>query len=98
MGKRFQKRVESFTCMQCGAEVEGNGYTNHCPHCLWSRHVDINPGDREAQCGGAMEPVKAILDHGELVIEHRCIKCGFVRRNKSAPEDNKELLYPLLNG
>ncbi|MBR6751902.1 MAG: RNHCP domain-containing protein, partial [Alphaproteobacteria bacterium] len=44
--KQFVKRVENFTCAHCGAEVFGNGYTNHCPKCLWSRHVDNNPGDR----------------------------------------------------
>ena len=53
-GARFTRVVEDFTCGQCGAAVTGDGYTNHCPLCLWSRHVDINPGDRAAECGGLM--------------------------------------------
>ena len=55
--KRFNRRIEDFTCEHCGTEVHGNGYTNHCPNCLWSKHVDINPGDRAADCGGLMEPI-----------------------------------------
>ncbi|HLL91284.1 MAG TPA: RNHCP domain-containing protein, partial [Tepidisphaeraceae bacterium] len=54
---RFTRQVEDFTCGHCGRSVRGNGYTNHCPGCLWSRHVDVNPGDRAAACGGLMEPV-----------------------------------------
>ena len=42
----FTRKVEDFTCEHCGREVHGNGYTNHCPHCLHSKHVDVNPGDR----------------------------------------------------
>ena len=97
MGRKFQRRIETFTCLHCGSEVHGNGYTNHCPNCLFSRHVDIFPGDRAETCGGLMQPVRATLLHGELIIEHRCIKCGYTRKNKSAEDDNKEILYPLLN-
>ena len=55
--KGFTKTVEDFNCAHCGAVVHGNGYTNHCPHCLYSRHVDNNPGDRLATCGGMMRPI-----------------------------------------
>lgn len=52
---------ESFTCRVCGRLVVPNGagsdHRNHCPYCLTSMHLDIEPGDREADCGGAMEPV-----------------------------------------
>ena len=46
--KRFTKNDNGFICAHCGKEVEPLGYTsrNHCPFCLWSLHVDINPGDR----------------------------------------------------
>ena len=54
--KKFQKRVEDFCCENCGTEVTGNGYTNHCPKCLYSKHVDINPGDRLNSCGSMMKP------------------------------------------
>ncbi|OGZ46141.1 MAG: hypothetical protein A3C84_05105 [Candidatus Ryanbacteria bacterium RIFCSPHIGHO2_02_FULL_48_12] len=90
--KKFQRKKEDFICKHCGFFVSGNGYTNHCPQCLWSRHVDINPGDRAAMCEGMMEPVRVELDHGEFVLVHRCRSCGFMRRNKVAPEDDLETL------
>ena len=80
--KRFTRRKEDFTCENCGEFVIGDGYTNHCPKCLWSKHVDINPGDRRESCGGLMEPVDMELKHGWPVVTQRCVKCGFERRNK----------------
>lgn len=38
--KNFTRVIEDFICENCGTEVKGNGYTNHCPKCLWSKHVD----------------------------------------------------------
>ena len=54
--RSFQRRIENFVCEHCGEKVIGDGYTNHCPKCLWSKHVDVNPGDRMAHCGGMMKP------------------------------------------
>lgn len=52
---------ESFTCRNCGYPVvpagAGSDHRNHCPNCLCSVHLDIEPGDRESDCGGLMEPV-----------------------------------------
>ena len=88
MIKRFQRKIEDFACENCREEVKGDGYTNHCPHCLWSKHVDINPGDRASLCGGLMEPVSKEIEKDECVITHRCEKCGHEKRNKSAQEDD----------
>lgn len=55
--KKFQRCTEDFDCGHCGFRVQGNGFTNHCPQCLWSAHVDINPGDRAATCRALMEPI-----------------------------------------
>lgn len=85
--KKFQKTVEDFWCANCGTEVLGNGYTNHCPKCLFSRHVDINPGDRLNPCGGLMKPINIESKSGEFVIIHKCERCGEEKRNKSKPED-----------
>ena len=87
--KRFIKNDDSFICAHCGKEVLPLGYTsrNHCPFCLWSLHVDINPGDRSNPCGGALEPVSAVPDPKRgYIIVHRCQKCGELRRNKAAHE------------
>ncbi len=86
--RRFQRRRENFTCAHCGAITAGNGYTNHCTQCLWSRHVDINPGDRAATCGGLMEPCDYEIKGGETILLHRCTACGFERRNRLAPNDD----------
>ena len=88
--KKFSRREEDFICEHCGAKVEGNGYTNHCPHCLYSKHVDINPGDRAADCGGLMEPIDVEIKGGQYVLVQRCKKCGFIRRNKVDKTDDFE--------
>lgn len=93
--KKFNRRIENFTCEHCGTVVSGNGYTNHCPQCLWSKHVDINPGDREANCGGLMEPISLELKNGDYILTQRCQKCGHIRKNKTSPEDNFEEILKL---
>lgn len=90
----FIRKIENFRCENCGTEVEGNGYTNHCPKCLWSKHVDLDPGDRSSGCGGMMKPVQAEENGGEWSIIQRCEKCGFERKNKINTEDNfDELIH-----
>ena len=86
--KVFSRREEDFVCENCGAKVIGNGYTNHCPKCLYSKHVDVNPGDRSADCGGLMEPVDIEIKDGNYVLIHKCKKCGFVRKNKVGDQDD----------
>lgn len=71
----FQRRKEDFTCGTCGIAVRGSGYTNHCPKCLWSKHVDVHPGDRSETCGGMMEPVRVEGSSPHYRIVHRCEKC-----------------------
>ncbi len=93
---RFTRTKEDFTCLHCGARVAGNGYTDHCPWCLWSRHVDINPGDRAARCGGTMRPVRAVYAHGACTITYRCEGCGMEKRFKAAQDDSKDLLERLV--
>lgn len=95
--RKFQRTIEDFLCEKCGFEVRGSGYTNHCPKCLWSKHVDVNPGDRLSQCGGMMEPVSVETKNGNYVIIHRCIKCGHEKRNKASKDDNFEAILKLVN-
>lgn len=84
---------ESFTCKVCGRLVVPNGagsdHRNHCPYCLSSQHLDIEPGDREADCGGTMEPVAVwVRKSGEWAIIHRCKICGTLSSNRIAADDN----------
>jgi RNHCP domain len=90
--KQFKRTVEDFICESCGRNVSGNGYTNHCPYCLYSKHVDENPGDRRAECGGLMKPVAIETRAGHFIVVHKCRKCGVHKRNKSAAADSREQL------
>lgn len=80
-----------------GPVAYGGSQRNHCPYCLFSRHVDgRKPGDRAAECGGSMEPVGAFTrPKGEHVIVHRCLSCGFERYNRIAADDDFDLVLRL---
>lgn len=98
MKKNFVKKEENFVCRVCKKEVKGTGYTNHCPNCLWSRHVDEEiPGDRDSNCKGLMEPIKAEVEGGEYVLMHKCTRCGKKTRNITSKEDNFEEIIKLLS-
>ena len=84
---------ESFTCKNCGWLVSpggaGTNHRNHCPNCLYSLHQDIEPGDREADCGELMEPVAVwVRKNGEWAIIHRCRSCAMMSSNRIAADDN----------
>ena len=89
----FIARQEHFTCEHCHLRVEpltSGSYRNHCPKCLYSKHVDDRgPGDRQSPCGGLMKPVG--VDHrggkGWMIV-HRCEQCGKTITNKAAPDDD----------
>lgn len=93
--KKFQRQIEEFTCEACGNHVPGNGYTNHCPKCFVSKHVDIQPGDRAAECGGLMSVVQVSYLHGEWKVTQQCERCGLTKRNRVQPDDDMEYLAQL---
>lgn len=93
--KKFQRKEEDFVCEKCGQDVKGDGYTNHCPTCLWSKHVDVNPGDRAADCGGLMEPVDLENKNDVFHIVHKCQKCSHEKRNKAVKGDSFDELIKL---
>ena len=104
--KRFTKNDSGFICKNCGKEVLPLGYTsrNHCPFCLWSLHVDVNPGDRANECGGLMRPIRSEPDAKRgFIIIHKCERCGEIRRNRAALDaktqnDNRSMLIKLTAG
>lgn len=82
-----------FVCAVCGRTVVAKGsgvnHRNHCPNCLSSLHLDIQTGDREADCGGIMDPVAVwVRKNGEWAIIHRCRRCGKLSSNCVAADDN----------
>lgn len=102
LGAEPMALIESFPCGHCGQAVAPDGagsqHRNHCPHCLWSRHLDHRPGDRVACCGAMMEPVAVwVRRDGEWAIIHRCAgdDCGAFSSNRIAADDNEMLLLSL---
>lgn len=98
MVKNFTRKIEDFDCAVCGTHVHGNGYTNHCPKCLSSKHVDIQPGDRSNSCGGIMYAISYEVRNGKEWIVHRCSKCGFERKNQVSAQDSREAIRALSSG
>jgi hypothetical protein len=98
---RLPTGERAFRCGHCQAMVEpppwGGKHRNHCPACLYSRHVDDRTsGDRASACGAMMEPIGAFIRRtGEHVIVHRCLGCGFERFNRVAADDNFGLVRSL---
>jgi len=91
----------AFRCVHCDVPVApctNGSYRNHCPHCLWSLHVDEVPGDRASSCGGPMAPVGLTRPRGkDLAIVHECTVCGRRGVNKIAgdtemPDDVETIL------
>ena len=95
---KFTEIDEEFICENCGKKVLPLGYScrNHCPYCLHSKHVDINPGDRLEGCHGDLEPIGLEIDGKKgYIIIFQCKKCGAIRKNKAARDDNKDLIIDL---
>lgn len=96
MVKMFSRYIEDFICEHCQQSVKGNGYTNHCPYCLYSKHVDIHPGDRAASCHGLMEPIAVEVKGDQMILTHRCQKCQVTKRNKTAPNDRFSAILAIM--
>ena len=95
---KFTKIDEEFICENCGKKVPKLGYTcrNHCPYCLHSKHLDVNPGDRAETCHGMLEPIGIETNSKKgYVIVFRCKKCGAIRKNKVAEDDNMDEVIKL---
>ncbi len=101
----MSKKTENtgFICAHCGADVKPleRSYRNHCPFCLHSLHVDVEPGDRASDCGGVMKPIDITFSSQKgYQILHECQKCGFRRLNKRAEgsiqPDSQDVILELM--
>jgi len=96
MPKHFIKIKENFTCQNCHHQTTGTGFTNHCPNCLYSQHVDNQvPGDRSSACKGLMKPISASLKSDQFTLYHQCLKCQKITKNKAFEKDNQLKLIKL---
>ena len=88
--KKFNMIDEQFICENCGKVVEPAGYTarDHCPYCLYSKHVDINPGDRKNSCKGLLKPVGIEKFKDTYKIVYKCESCNQEHKNIVAKDDD----------
>ena len=96
-----RRNQTSFRCCNCRLDVSidapGTEHRNHCPNCLWSRHLDaVVAGDRAAECGASMEPIAVcVRANGEWALVHRCGGCATLDVNRIAGDDNPLMLMQL---
>ena len=97
--KKFNMIDESFKCENCNTLVNKLNYTarDHCPICLYSKHLDINPGDRLNTCHGLMQPIGIEKYKDTFKIIYKCLECGEIHKNKMADDDNMDLIIELSN-
>lgn len=88
---------ENFICENCNKSVEKLNYTarDHCPYCLYSKHVDINPGDRANSCQGLLQPIDIEKFKNTYKIIYRCEKCGEMHKNIVASDDDTSVLIEI---
>ena len=98
--KQFVKKDEAFTCINCGKEVNPLGYTtrDHCPHCLYSIHIDIMPGDRANTCKGILKPIGIEKFKDTYKIVYRCEKCHEEHKNIMATDDSLDEIINISKG
>lgn len=97
--KTFTKNDNGFVCQNCQKVVQPLVVSsrNHCPYCLYSLHVDINPGDRENDCKGLLVPIHVELNPKKgKVIVFKCQKCGKIVKNKSAVDDSEKAILDIM--
>ena len=95
--KRFRMIDEEFICDNCHSIVKPLGYTarDHCPYCLYSKHVDILPGDRQNPCHGFLIPIAIEKYKNTYKIIYKCNKCNQIHKNIMANDDNFDLIIKL---
>ena len=101
MTRNFTKIDEEFICENCGKKIEKLGYScrNHCNYCLYSKHIDKKPGDRLEECEGKLRPIGVEIDSKKgYIITFECEKCGQIRKNKAAIDDNMEKIIEVCRG
>lgn len=96
--KTFTKNDSGFVCQNCGKSVQPLlvSSRNHCPFCLHSIHIDINPGDRNNDCKGLMMPIAVEINSNKgKVLVFKCLKCGEIKKNKVAQDDSEKVILEI---
>lgn len=89
---------ENFICENCNKTVDKLNYTarDHCPHCLFSKHVDIMPGDRSNNCQGLLEPIDIEKFKDTYKIIYKCQKCKQIHKNIISTDDDFDMILKIM--
>jgi len=95
--KRFLENDQEFVCENCGKKVGKLIYSSrdHCNYCLYSKHIDIMPGDRLNKCMGLLKPIGIEKYKDTYKIIYKCEKCGEIHKNIIAKDDNYDEIINL---
>jgi Zn finger protein HypA/HybF involved in hydrogenase expression len=95
--KKFIRNDQEFICENCHKQVSKLNYTSrdHCNFCLYSKHVDIFPGDRLNECLGMLKPIGIEKFKNTYKIIYRCDKCNKIHKNIVSNDDNMDLIISL---
>ena len=95
--KRFNMIDNNFICENCKSNVNKLEYSarDHCPYCLYSKHLDIMPGDRKNECKGLLKPIGIEKYRDTYKIIYQCEKCKQIHKNIMANDDNMDLIIEL---
>ena len=95
--KRFNMINEEFICENCENHVSVSDTTarDHCPFCLYYKHVDVNPGDRENTCKGLLKPIGIEKFRDSYKIIYKCSKCNELHKNIIDKDDDMDLIIKL---
>lgn len=97
--KKFNMIDEEFICENCNKKVNKLNYSarDHCNYCLYSKHVDIMPGDRANNCHGLLVPIGIEKYKNTYKIIYKCNKCNKIHKNIMATDDNYDEIIALSN-
>ena len=94
MKSLFAKIVEKM-CFQLKKLLEIIVPFVYCPYCLFSKHVDINPGDRSNNCLGLLKPIGVEKFKNTYKIIYKCNNCNQLHKNIICDDDNMDLIIKL---
>jgi hypothetical protein len=100
---------DGFLCKHCNTYITSASFPsgvknrNHCPCCLWSRHMDWREaGDRLSACKALMKPIGLTVKTtskkygsgwGELMLIHLCTECESLSINRIAADDMEQRIF-----
>lgn len=107
--RKREHSAAGFKCSHCKQfvvinDIMGTANRNHCNWCLWSKHVDIDKGDRRSSCHGGMEPIGLTFKHeglgriGEVMLIHLCSLCQKISINRIARDDPEYKILEVFEG